>query len=50
MIEEAFICNTTAEVTPVTFFDTVQIGNGMPGPVTLELFEKFQKEIIALKG
>ena len=49
-IEEAFICNTSAEVVPVTYFDTLKIGNGMPGPVTLELFEKFQNEIIALKG
>jgi D-alanine transaminase len=49
-IDEAFICNTSAEITPVTFFDTLQIGNGMPGPVTLLIHKKFEAEIIALKG
>ena len=33
-IQEAFISNTSAEVTPVTSFDAMQVGNGMPGPVT----------------
>ena len=49
-IEEAFICNSSAEVTPVTSFDTIQVGSGMPGPVTLLIRKKFQKEITTLKG
>ena len=49
-IQEAFISNTSAEVTPVTFFDTMQVGNGMPGPITSEIHKKFQAEIIALNG
>lgn len=50
MIQEAFICNTSAEVTPVTFFDSMQVGNGRPGPITLQIHKKFQEEIINLKG
>jgi D-alanine transaminase len=49
-IEEAFISNTSAEVTPVGFFDTLRVGNGKPGPVTLRIFKSFQDEIAALKG
>ena len=49
-IQEAFITNTSAEVTPVTFFETMQVGNGIPGPVTLQIHKKFQDEIMALKG
>jgi D-alanine transaminase len=49
-IEEAFISNTSAEVMPVTFFDTLRVGNGKPGPVTLQLYGKFQKELTGLKG
>jgi D-alanine transaminase len=48
-IQEAFITNTSAEVTPVTFFDTIQAGNGLPGPITSEIHKKFQAEIIAVK-
>jgi branched-subunit amino acid aminotransferase/4-amino-4-deoxychorismate lyase len=49
-IEEAFICNTSAEVIPVIAFDTFQVGTGMPGPVTLQIHKTFQTEITALKG
>lgn len=49
-IQEAFITNTSAEVTPVTFFDTLQVGNGMPGAVTLQIHKKFQAEIMAMMG
>jgi D-alanine transaminase len=49
-IEEAFICNTSAEVIPVIAFDTLQVGSGMPGPVTLHIHKTFQTEITALKG
>jgi D-alanine transaminase len=49
-IQEAFITNTSAEVTPVTFFDSLQVANGVPGPITLQIHKKFQDEIISLKG
>ena len=49
-IQEAFISNTSAEVTPVTFFETRQVGNGIPGPITIQIHKKFQDEIRALKG
>jgi D-alanine transaminase len=49
-IQEAFITNTSAEVTPVIAFDTLLVGNGMTGPVTLKIHKKFLAEIIALKG
>jgi D-alanine transaminase len=49
-VQEAFICNTSAEVTPVTFFDALQVGTGMPGPVTSQIYKKFHDEINALKG
>jgi D-alanine transaminase len=49
-IQEAFISNTSSEVTPVSAFETMQVGTGMPGPVTLQIHKKFQDEIIGLKG
>lgn len=49
-IEEAFISNTSAEVTPVIAFESLRVGNGMPGPVTLQIHKKFQSELIALKA
>jgi D-alanine transaminase len=48
-IQEAFITNSSSEVTPVTFFDTLQVGNGVPGPITLQIHKKFQAELMALK-
>jgi D-alanine transaminase len=48
-IQEAFITNSSAEVTPVTYFDTLQVGAGLPGPVTLQIHKRFQAEIMALK-
>jgi D-alanine transaminase len=47
-IQEAFITNSTAELTPVTFLDNFQVGDGAPGSITLQIFNKFQAEIIAL--
>ena len=49
-IQEAFITNTSAEVTPVIGFESIRVGNGMPGPVTLQIHKKFLDEIIDLKG
>jgi len=49
-ISEAFITNTSAEVTPVTELGGNTLGNGVPGPVTLRILDKFTEEVKALKG
>ncbi len=49
-ITEAFITNTSAEVTPVTSFDQMKVGNGIPGPFTILIHKKFLAETNALKG
>lgn len=49
-IREAFIANTSAEVTPVTGLSGNTIGDGLPGPVTRRISEKFDIEINAKKG
>ena len=49
-IKEAFITNTSAEVTPVIDLGGNTLGDGLPGPVTKIIHEKFDAEIKALKG
>jgi D-alanine transaminase len=49
-IQESFITNTSAEVTPVTELGGNTLGNGVPGPVTSLIREKFDAGIKALKG
>ena len=41
--EECFLTGTAAEVIPVVRVDKRQIGTGQPGPLTLELIEKFHR-------
>jgi D-alanine transaminase len=48
-IREAFITNTSAEVTPVTDLGGNTLGEGIPGPVTRLISEKFEQEIKARK-
>jgi D-alanine transaminase len=50
LIQEAFITNTSAEITPVTELGGNTIGEGVPGPVTKSIRTKFDNEIKALKG
>jgi D-alanine transaminase len=50
VIQEAFITNTSAEVTPVTELGGNSIGNGIPGKITRQIQEKFDSEVKALKG
>ncbi|MDO9340988.1 MAG: aminotransferase class IV [Bacteroidales bacterium] len=50
IIHEAFITNTSAEVTPVIAINKLTVGNGMPGPVTMLIHKSFNAGIIALKG
>jgi len=50
LCQEAFISNTSAEVTPVAEMGGNRIGDGKPGPVTRLLRKKFDEGISALKG
>jgi D-alanine transaminase len=50
LIQEAFITNTSAELTPVIELGGNTIGEGVPGPVTKIIRDKFDNEIKALKG
>jgi D-alanine transaminase len=49
-VSEAFISNTSAEVTPVTDLGGNTIGEGVPGPITRLIRDKFESEIKAFKG
>jgi D-alanine transaminase len=49
-VQEAFITNTSAEITPVIEIGGNVIGKGESGPITKVLIEKFSAEIVALKG
>jgi len=49
-IQESFLTNTSAEVTPVTDLGGNTLGEGLPGPVTKLISLKFDEEIMALKG
>jgi branched-chain amino acid aminotransferase len=39
--QECFLTGTAAEVIPVVKVDNRQIGTGKPGPITVELQERF---------
>ncbi|MCA9262049.1 MAG: branched-chain-amino-acid transaminase, partial [Planctomycetales bacterium] len=39
--DECFLTGTAAEVIPVVSVDTRKIGSGKPGPITLDLIERF---------
>ena len=49
-IQEAFITNTSSEITPVIELGGNSLGNGLPGPVTMLIREKFEAELKAIKG
>jgi D-alanine transaminase len=49
-VTEAFITNTSAEITPVIEIGGIIPGNGIPGPVTLLLREKFDAAIDAIRA
>lgn len=40
-VDEAFFTGTAAEITPIRSVDRITIGDGRPGPVTLELQKAF---------
>lgn len=49
-LQEAFITNTSAEITPVTQLGGLPVGIGLPGQVTRQLQEKFMSETSLLKA
>lgn len=48
--QEAFLTNTSAEITPVIDMGGIKIGDGNPGPFSLLLRKKFDEEILSIKG
>jgi D-alanine transaminase len=48
--QESFITNTSGGVIPVTEIGGNTIGEGMPGPITRLIYDKFEAEISALKA
>ena len=49
-VQEAFITNTSAEIIPVIEIGGNTVGKGLPGPITKIIAEKFNAEIVVLKG
>ena len=39
--DEAFMCGTAAEITPIRSVDRIPVGLGKPGPITLKLQERY---------
>jgi len=48
-VQEIFITNTSGEITPVINVDSLVIGDGLPGPVTRIIRERFNDEICSFK-
>jgi D-alanine transaminase len=44
-ISEAFITNTSFEVAPVVSINKIPVGNGIPGPVSMLLRQKFNSGV-----
>jgi len=41
--DECFLTGSAAEIVPVTKVDSRKIGDGVPGPMTLRLLERFHE-------
>jgi len=41
LADEVFLCGTAAEITPIREVDNRIIGDGVPGPVTLDIQSTF---------
>ena len=46
-VEEVFVCGTTTDVQPLVEIDGRPVGNGKPGPLTVQLKEAFAKRLYA---
>jgi len=44
--DEAFLCGTGGEVTPITSVDDIKLGEEYPGPITAKIAEHYA-EILA---
>ena len=44
-LSEAFITSTSRAVLSVTRIDNLKIGNGLPGPITNRLLERYQQRV-----
>ncbi len=44
-VDEAFLCSTLQDVTPVVQVDEIQIGDGKPGARTLALLERYRDRL-----
>jgi len=42
--DEAFITSTTRELSPVTRIDDRVLGNGQPGPITMQLWQAYRRK------
>ena len=42
--DEAFITSTTRELSPVTRIDDRVLGNGKPGPITMQLWQAYRRK------
>jgi branched-chain amino acid aminotransferase len=40
--DEAFLCGSSARITPIVSIDKRQIGNGLPGAITRKLMEQYE--------
>jgi D-alanine transaminase len=49
-LQEAFFCNSSSELTPVSSFGDVKIGSGSAGQVTMKIYEQFRADLASLKG
>ncbi|HWQ66257.1 MAG TPA: branched-chain-amino-acid transaminase [Methanospirillum sp.] len=47
--DEVFVTGTAAEIAPITLIDGRKIGNGRPGPVTIQMMAKF-KDVVRRDG
>jgi branched-chain amino acid aminotransferase len=47
--EEAFLCGTGAEITPITSIDDIKIGDTYPGSVTTQI-QKYYSEVVSGKN
>ncbi|WP_338203333.1 aminotransferase class IV [Candidatus Nephthysia bennettiae] len=43
--DEAFLCGTGAEITPVVSVDRIEVGTGRPGPLTQQLQEAYYRVV-----
>lgn len=40
--DEVFFCGSAAEITPITSINSIPVGNGKPGAITINLLRKYQ--------